>query len=288
MILLDKDTKVVVQGITGKQGSFHTKHMLDCGTNIVAGVTPGKGKMDLYGIPVYDTVKETVDKHGANASVIFIPAPFVKDAVYEAIDAGIKLIVIITEHVPVHDTINIMAYAKMKNVNIIGPNTPGIVSPKVGKLGIIPMNVIKEGTIGMVSRSGTLTYEIANELSTKGYGQSTCVGIGGDTVIGLSYMEILKLFEEDEDTEAIVMIGEIGGSNEEKAAEFIKSMKKPVIVYIAGKSAPEGKTMGHAGAIIEKGVGTVESKMKILSEAGAITVNKISDITVELDKILKK
>ena len=288
MILLDKDTKVVVQGITGKQGSFHTKHMLDCGTNIVAGVTPGKGKMDLYGIPVYDTVKETVDKHGANASVIFIPAPFVKDAVYEAIDAGIKLIVIITEHVPVHDTINIMAYAKMKNVNIIGPNTPGIVSPKVGKLGIIPMNVIKEGTIGMVSRSGTLTYEIANELSTKGYGQSTCVGIGGDTVIGLSYMEILKLFEEDEDTEAIVMIGEIGGSNEEKAAEFIKSMKKPVIVYIAGKSAPEGKTMGHAGAIIEKGVGTVESKMKILSEAGAITVNKISDITVELNKILKK
>ncbi|ABR56357.1 succinate--CoA ligase subunit alpha [Methanococcus aeolicus] len=286
MILLDENTKAVVQGITGKQGSFHTKNMVECGTNIVAGVTPGKGGMELYEIPIYDTVLEAVKKHDANASIIFVPAPFVKDAAYEAIDAGIKLVIIITEHVPVNDAIDIISYAKSNNVHVIGPNTPGMASPKVGKLGIIPMNVIKEGKIGMVSRSGTLTYEIANELSNNGFGQSSCIGIGGDPVIGLSYIEILEMFENDPDTDAVVMIGEIGGSNEEIAAEYVKTMKKPVIAYIAGQTAPEGKTMGHAGAIIEKGVGTAESKMKTLEQAGAFVVRTISEIPKVLKEVL--
>ena len=286
MILLDENTRAIVQGITGKQGSFHTKSMLECGTNIVAGVTPGKGGMEVCGIPVYDTVSETVEKYDANASVIFVPAPFAKDASYEAIDAGIELIVIITEHIPIHDSMDIINYAKEKGVRIVGPNTPGLASPKVGKLGIIPMDILKEGKIGMVSRSGTLTYEIANELTSNGYGQSTCVGIGGDPTIGLGYIEILEMFENDDDTDAIVMIGEIGGSNEEIAAEYIKKMKKPVIAYIAGQSAPEGKRMGHAGAIIEKGVGTAESKMKALNEAGAHVVKRISEIPKVLKDIL--
>jgi succinyl-CoA synthetase alpha subunit len=286
LILLDENTRAIVQGITGKQGSFHTKSMLECGTNIVAGVTPGKGGTEVYGIPVYDTVAETVEKHNANASVIFVPAPFAKDAAYEAIDAGIKLVVIITEHIPVHDSMDIINYAKEKGVQIIGPNTPGLASPKVGKLGIIPMKILKEGRIGMVSRSGTLTYEIANELTSNGYGQSTCVGIGGDPIIGLGYIEILKMFENDDDTDAIVMIGEIGGSNEEIAAEYIKKMKKPVIAYIAGQSAPEGKRMGHAGAIIEKGVGTAESKMRVLKEANAHVVKRISEIPKVLKEVL--
>jgi succinyl-CoA synthetase alpha subunit len=286
MILLDENTKAIVQGITGKQGSFHTKNMVECGTNIVAGVTPGKGGMELYEIPIYDTVLEAVKKHDANASIIFVPAPFVKDAAYEAIDAGIKLVVIITEHVPVNDAMDIISYAKSNDAYVIGPNTPGMASPKVGKLGIIPMNVIKEGKIGMVSRSGTLTYEIANELSNNGFGQSSCIGIGGDPVIGLSYIEILEMFENDPDTDAIVMIGEIGGSNEEIASEYIKTMKKPVIAYIAGQTAPEGKTMGHAGAIIEKGVGTAESKMKTLEKAGAHVVRKISEIPKVLNELL--
>ncbi len=283
---MDENTRAIVQGITGKQGSFHTKSMLECGTNIVAGVTPGKGGIEVYGIPVYDTVAETVEKHNANASVIFVPAPFAKDAAYEAIDAGIKLVVIITEHIPVHDSMDIINYAKEKGVQIIGPNTPGLASPKVGKLGIIPMKILKEGRIGMVSRSGTLTYEIANELTSNGYGQSTCVGIGGDPIIGLGYIEILEMFENDDDTDAIVMIGEIGGSNEEIAAEYIKKMKKPVIAYIAGQSAPEGKRMGHAGAIIEKGVGTAESKMRVLKEANAHVVKRISEIPKVLKEVI--
>jgi succinyl-CoA synthetase alpha subunit len=286
LILLDENTRAIVQGITGKQGSFHTKSMLECGTNIVAGVTPGKGGTEIYGIPVYDTVAETVEKHDANASVIFVPAPFAKDAAYEAIDAGIKLVVIITEHIPVHDSMDIINYAKQKGAHIVGPNTPGLASPKVGKLGIIPMKILKEGRIGMVSRSGTLTYEIANELTSNGFGQSSCVGIGGDPTVGLGYIEILEMFENDDDTDAIVMIGEIGGSNEEIAAEYIKKMKKPVIAYIAGQSAPEGKRMGHAGAIIEKGVGTAESKMKVLSEAGAHVVKRISEIPKVLKDVL--
>jgi succinyl-CoA synthetase alpha subunit len=284
MILLDENTRAVVQGITGKQGSFHTKKMLECGTNIVAGVTPGKGGMEVHGVPVYDTVCEAVDEHDANASVIFVPAPFAKDASYEAIDAGLDLIVIITEHIPVHDAIDIVDYAESVGAKIIGPNTPGIASPKVGKLGIIPMSILKEGSVGMVSRSGTLTYEIASQITSAGFGQSTCVGIGGDPVTGLRYVETLEMFEKDDETDAVVMIGEIGGSAEEIAAEYIKKMKKPVIGYIAGQSAPKGKRMGHAGAIIEGGKGTAESKMKALEEAGAYVAKKISDIP----KILKE
>ncbi|MBW9219892.1 succinate--CoA ligase subunit alpha [Methanothermococcus sp. SCGC AD-155-N22] len=286
MILMDENTKAIVQGITGRQGSFHTKEMLDIGTKIVAGVTPGKGGREVHGVPVYDTVKEAVEEHGANASVLFVPAPAVKDAVYEAIDGGMELIVIITEHVPIHDTVDIVNYGRKKGVRIIGPNTPGIASPKVGKLGIIPARVLKEGHIGMVSRSGTLTYEIANELVVNGYGQSTCVGIGGDPVVGTDFIDALQLFEGDKDTDAVVMIGEIGGSSEERASEYIKKMKKPVVAYIAGVSAPEGKRMGHAGAIIERGVGTAESKMRALKDAGAYVVRRISEIPKVLKEIV--
>ena len=286
MILMDEDTRAIIQGITGRQGSFHTKGMLEVGTKIVAGVTPGKGGREVHGVPVYDTVKEAVEEHDANASVLFVPAPAVKDAVYEAIDVGIELIVIITEHVPVHDTVDIVNYGKKKGVRIIGPNTPGIASPKVGKLGIIPDRVLKEGYIGMVSRSGTLTYEIANELVVSGYGQSTCVGIGGDPVVGTDFIDILQLFERDSDTDAVVMIGEIGGSSEERASEYIKKMKKPVVAYIAGVSAPEGKRMGHAGAIIERGVGTAESKISALRDAGAYVVRRISEIPKVLKEVL--
>jgi len=286
VILIDENTRAIVQGITGRQGSFHTKEMLDVGTKIVAGVTPGKGGKEIHGIPVYDTVKEAVEEHDVNASVLFVPAPAVKDAVYEAIDGGIELIVIITEHVPVHDTVDIVNYGRKKGVKIIGPNTPGIASPKFGKLGIIPARVLKEGYIGMVSRSGTLTYEIANQLVVSGYGQSTCVGIGGDPVVGTDFIDILQLFEKDRDTDAVVMVGEIGGSSEERASEYIKKMEKPVVAYIAGISAPEGKRMGHAGAIIERGLGTVESKMRALRDAGAYVVRRISEIPTVLKEVL--
>jgi len=286
VILIDENTRAIVQGITGRQGSFHTKEMLDVGTKIVAGVTPGKGGKEIHGIPVYDTVKEAVEEHDVNASVLFVPAPAVKDAVYEAIDGGIELIVIITEHVPVHDTVDIVNYGRKKGVKIIGPNTPGIASPKFGKLGIIPARVLKEGYIGMVSRSGTLTYEIANQLVVSGYGQSTCVGIGGDPVVGTDFIDILQLFEKDRDTDAVVMVGEIGGSSEERAGEYIKKMEKPVVAYIAGISAPEGKRMGHAGAIIERGLGTVESKMRALRDAGAYVVRRISEIPTVLKEVL--
>ncbi|CAB3288080.1 succinyl-CoA synthetase, NAD(P)-binding, alpha subunit [Methanocaldococcus lauensis] len=287
MILLDENTRAIVQGITGKQGSFHTKKMLECGTKIVGGVTPGKGGMNVHGVPVFDTVKEAVKETDANASVIFVPAPFAKDAVFEAMDAGLDLIVVITEHIPIQDTMEFVNYAEDLGVKIIGPNTPGIASPKVGKLGIIPMEVLNVGNIGIVSRSGTLTYEIAHQIKKAGLGVSTCVGIGGDPITGLRYKEVLELFEEDGETEAVVLIGEIGGGAEEEASKFIKKMKKPVVGYIAGQSAPEGKRMGHAGAIIEKGKGTAKSKMKALEEAGAYVTKRISDIPKILSEILK-
>ncbi|MBP2173035.1 succinate--CoA ligase subunit alpha [Methanococcus voltae] len=287
MILLNEDTRVIVQGITGNQGRFHTKNMLEANTNVVAGVTPGKKGQNVQGVPVFDSVLETVEEYDANASVIFIPAPFAKDAAFEAIDAGLKLVTIITEHIPVQDAIDIVNYGKKCGVDIIGPNTPGLASPKVGKMGIIPMSVLKEGNIGMVSRSGTLTYEVANQLTQNGHGQSTCVGIGGDPIIGLRYIEILERFEKDNETDAIVMIGEIGGSAEEETAEkLIHKMKKPVISYIAGQSAPEGKRMGHAGAIIEKGAGTAQSKMKALEEAGALVAKKISEIPTLINEVI--
>lgn len=278
-ILADENTKVIVQGITGRVGSIQTKLMLEYGTKIVAGVTPGKGGTTVYNVPVYDTVEEAVAKTGADASILFVPPAFTKDAVIEAIDAGIKLIVAIPEHVPVHDTMRMVEYAKSKNVRIIGPTTPGIISPGKTKIGIMPANVFLKGNVGIVSRSGTLLYEIAGNLSLAGIGQSTCLGIGGDPVVGTSLTEILQLFQNDNQTKLIVIVGEIGGTQEEEAANFIKKMDKPVIAYIAGRSAPPGQRMGHAGAIILGEKGTVESKTKALKEAGVEIACRPAEIT---------
>lgn len=252
MILLDKDTRALVQGITGKQGSFHTKQMLDYNTNIVAGVTPGKGGQELYGVPVYDSIEQAASNEDLNTSIIFVPAPFAKDAAFESIK-HMDLVIIITEHIPVHDSMQIMEYANRKGKTVIGPNTPGIISPGIGKLGIMPTHIFEPGNVGVISRSGTLTYEIASQLTNAGIGQSTCLGIGGDPVIGTKYTEILQKFEDDPDTDKIVLIGEIGGNAEEKAAKYIEeNITKPVVGFIAGLTAPPGKRMGHAGAIIEE------------------------------------
>jgi succinyl-CoA synthetase alpha subunit len=283
MILLDKNTKCLVQGITGKQGSFHTEQMLKYDTCIKAGVTPGKGGQDFLGVPIFNSVEEAVNETDINSSIIFVPAKFAKDAAFESI-RHLDLVVIISEHIPVHDSLDIMAYANQMGTTVVGPNTPGIISPGVGKLGIMPTHIFAEGNVGLISRSGTLTYEIASELTRAGIGQSTCVGIGGDPVIGTSYIDILKRFEEDKDTEAVVLIGEIGGNAEEKAAEFIKEeMTKPVVSYIAGRSAPPGKRMGHAGAIIQGNTGTVASKTEALNNAG-VDVAKMPSEIVELLK----
>jgi succinyl-CoA synthetase alpha subunit len=283
MILLNEDTKCLVQGITGKQGSFHTAQMLQYGTNIIAGVTPGKGGQNFQGVPIFDSIEAAKENTDVNASIIFVPAPFAKDAAFESIK-HLDLVVIITEHIPVHDSMKIMAYAKNKDVAVIGPNTPGIISPKVGKMGIMPTHIFSEGKVGVISRSGTLTYEVASQLTRAGVGQSTCVGIGGDPVIGTDFSTILQKFEDDPETDKIVMIGEIGGNAEEKAADYIHdNISKPVISYIAGITAPPGKRMGHAGAIIEGNAGTAESKMKALEKAGVKVAEKPSDI-VELVK----
>jgi len=268
-IIVDENTKVIVQGITGHQGKFHTERMLKYGTKIVAGVTPGKGGMEVLGLPVFDSVKETVKETDANASVIFVPAPFAADAVMEAADAGIEVIVCITEGIPVHDELKVYWRVKDAGATLIGPNCPGIISPDRSHLGIMPVQIFRRGNIGIVSRSGTLTYQIAYNLTKLGIGQSTVVGIGGDRIIGTDFVEILSLFEEDDETKAVVMVGEIGGRDEEIAAEFIREMTKPVVGYVAGLTAPPGKRMGHAGAIIEGGVGTAESKIKALEKAGA-------------------
>jgi len=278
MILLNENTKCLVQGITGKQGSFHTSQMLQYNTNIVAGVTPGRGGQDFEGVPVFNSVEEVKENVDANASIIFVPAPFAKDAAFESIK-HLDLVVIITEHVPVHDSMEIMAFAKKNNTTVIGPNTPGIISPKVGKLGIMPTTVFSEGNVGVISRSGTLTYEVASQLTDANIGQSTCIGIGGDPVIGTDFSTVLKMFEEDPGTDQIVMIGEIGGNAEEKAAEFIaENISKPVVSFIAGVTAPPGKRMGHAGAIIEGNTGTAESKKETLEKAGVKVAQKTSDI----------
>ncbi|MBQ6813102.1 MAG: succinate--CoA ligase subunit alpha [Methanobrevibacter sp.] len=278
MIILDENTKCIVQGITGKQGSFHTEQMLKYKTNIVAGVTPGKGGQEVLGVPVFDSIEEAKEKTGANASIIFVPAPFAKDAAFESIK-HLDLVIIITEHIPIHDSMEIMAYAKENGVTVIGPNTPGVISPKVGKLGIMPTHIFKEGDVGVISRSGTLTYEIASQLTRAEIGQSTCVGIGGDPVIGTPYIEVLEMFENDPETKEIVLIGEIGGTAEESAAEYIKeNVTKPVVAYIAGISAPPGKRMGHAGAIIAGNSGTAKSKMEALESAGVKVANKPSEI----------
>ncbi|MDR0912482.1 MAG: succinate--CoA ligase subunit alpha [Methanobrevibacter sp.] len=283
MILLDKNTKALVQGITGKQGSFHTQQMLAYDTNIVAGVTPGKGGQSLYDVPIFNSIGEVKENMDVNASIIFVPAPFAKDAAFESID-NVDLVIIITEHIPVHDSMEIMEYAKQHNVTVIGPNTPGIISPSVGKLGIMPTHIFSKGNVGLISRSGTLTYEVASQLTRSGIGQSTCVGIGGDPIIGSDYSKIIDLFENDDETDAIVMIGEIGGVAEENAAKFIaKNVSKPVVSYIAGRTAPPGKRMGHAGAIIEGESGTAESKTKTLKSAGVNVAIKPSQI-VEIIK----
>jgi len=268
-IIVDENTKVIVQGVTGSQGRFHTERMLKYGTKIVAGVTPGKGGEEIFGIPIFDTVSEAVKKTGANASVIFVPAVFASDAIMEAVSAGIKVIVCITEGIPVHDELKAYLRVKEEKAILVGPNCPGVISPGKSHLGIMPTHVFREGNVGVVSRSGTLTYQISYNLTSLGIGQSTVVGIGGDRIVGLTFAEVLEMFEKDPQTEAVVLIGEIGGRDEERTAEFIKeNVSKPVVAYIAGITAPPGKRMGHAGAIIEGGVGSAESKIRALKAVG--------------------
>ncbi len=268
-VLLTKKARVVVQGITGHQGQFHTRAMRDFGTKVVAGVTPGKAGSKIEGVPVFDRVRDAVLKRKANASILFVPAPYVKDAAVEAIEAGIKLVVIITERIPFHDCLDFVPYARSKGVTVIRPNCPGIASPGQAKMGIIPNLIFKEGDTGVISRSGTLTYEIVYAMSQAGFGQSTCVGIGGDPINGTNMVEALTLFQKDRRTRRIVLVGEIGGTAEEEAADFIKKrVTKPVIAYVAGRTAPPGKRMGHAGAIIQGGRGTAESKTKAFADAG--------------------
>ena len=285
-ILVSSGTKALVQGITGRQGSFHTKLMLDYGTNIVAGITPGKGGQSVWGVPVYDTVREALAEHDANASIIFVPARFARDAVIEAIEAGLELVVVITEHIPVRDTMEFLALARREGTTIIGPNTPGIITPGECKLGVMPGHVFERGRVGMISRSGTLTYEIAAQLTRAGLGQSTCLGIGGDPVVGLTFTEVLDMFERDDETEAVVLIGEIGGNLEELAAQYIAETgyPKPVVAFIAGRTAPPGKRMGHAGAIIMGRAGTAQSKIEALERAGvrvARTPMEVAELVAE-------
>ncbi len=270
-VLIDENTKVIVQGITGREGSFHTRLMLDYGTKVVAGVTPGKGGSTVYGVPVYDTMEEAVRAHPeANTSIIFVPAKFAADAVYEAVDAGMKVIVVITEHVPIYDAMRFVAYAKKHDSIIIGPNCPGVITPGKSKVGIMPANVFTPGPVGVMSRSGTLTYEISYFLTKAGLGQSTVIGVGGDPIIGLPFPDAVQLFENDPQTKAIVMIGEIGGDAEERVAKMVKEgkIKKPIVAFIAGRTAPEGKRMGHAGAIIMLGTGAYKDKVAALEDAG--------------------
>lgn len=268
-ILVDKNTRLLVQGITGREGQFHTKNSIEYGTNVVAGVTPGRGGETVLGVPVFDTVKQAVAQTGANVSVIYVPAAFAADAMLEASDAGIPLVVCITERVPVLDMMRVKNQFNLRGTKLIGPNCPGLISPGQAKVGIIPGNICAPGPVGLVSRSGTLTYEVVDALTRQGDGQSTCVGIGGDPVRGLNFIEILELFQNDSATRAIVLIGEIGGTDEEKAAEYIQAhVTKPVVAFIAGQTAPPGKRMGHAGAIIEGGTGTAEEKIKAFQAVG--------------------
>ena len=289
-VFVNKRTRAIVQGITGAQGSFHTKLMLDYGTKLVAGTSPGKSGTNVHGVPVYDTVEEAVEKHQANASIIFVPAPFAADAAFEAIESGLKTIVIITEHIPVRDAIQVMAHAKQHDVTVIGPNTPGIIAPGECKLGIMPAHVFKLGMVGIASRSGTLTYEIASGLSVAGLGQSTCIGLGGDPIVGLSFVEVLKKFEKDRRTKAVALIGEIGGNLEELAAEFVskEGYSKPVVSFIAGRTAPPGKRMGHAGAIIMGRAGTAQSKIDAFKMAGIGVAEKPSDVAKMIAEKLGK
>ena len=279
-IFINKQTRLVVQGITGRDGSFHTKQMLEYGTQVVAGVTPGKGGQKFEAqVPVFNTVADAVAATKADTSVIYVPAAFAASAIYEAADAGIKLIICITEGVPVLDMTKAMPFVRERGARLIGPNCPGLISPGQSKVGIIPGNICKPGKIGVVSRSGTLTYEIIHQLSTSGHGQSTCVGIGGDPIIGTNFIDCLQAFEQDPETAAVVMIGEIGGSDEQQAADFVRSkMKKPVVGFIAGQTAPPGRRMGHAGAIISGAGGTAAEKMQAFERAGISVMKRPADV----------
>jgi succinyl-CoA synthetase alpha subunit len=284
-IIVTNETRLVVQGLTGSQGSFHGPRNRDYGTNVVAGVTPGKGGQDVSGIPVFDTVADAVDEVGANTSVIFVPARFAVDGIYEAVDAGIETVICVAEGLPAHDMLRLYNYIRPKGITMLGPNCPGALSPGKANVGIIPAEVLREGRIGLVSRSGTLTYQIGYELAQLGLGNSTIVGIGGDPVVGSSFIDILGKFEADDETDLIVMVGEIGGDEEEKAARYIEAeMSKPVVAYIAGFTAPPGKTMGHAGAIISGSSGTAQAKKEALEAVGVkvgTTPTEVAELAAE-------
>lgn len=288
-VLIDKNTKVIVQGITGRDGSFHARKMKEYGTNVVGGTSPGKGGQEVDGIPVFNTVKEAVDETGANTSVVFVPAPFAKDAMLEAADAGIKLIVCITEGVPVIDAATAQRYIKLKGVKLVGPNCPGLISPGRSMVGIMPVGIFKQGNTGVISRSGTLTYEIVDNLTKNGFGQSTAIGIGGDPVVGVYFEDMLRMFQDDPETDSIVLVGEIGGDAEERAAQLIKEyVTKPVVAFISGRQAPKGKQMGHAGAIITTGAGTAAEKIAAFEAVGVPVAKETSEIPALLKGLMGK
>jgi succinyl-CoA synthetase alpha subunit len=288
-ILVDENTRVICQGITGKQGMFHTRQAVAYGTKMVGGVTPGRGGEQIDGLPVFDTVLEAVQETGANASVIYVPATYAADAIMEAADAGVELIICITEGIPVLDMVAVKGYLGGKKSRLVGPNCPGVISPGKCKIGIMPGYIHKPGTIGIISRSGTLTYEAVDQLTRLGFGQSTCLGIGGDPIIGLSFVDVLELFAQDRETDAVMLIGEIGGGAEEEAADYIRArFPQPVVAFIAGQNAPPGRRMGHAGAVISEGKGSARGKMEALRSAGAVVVENPAEMGLTMKRVLQE